>query len=110
MIRGQYIKKVREELNISRRELAKKANISHTEVFRIENGERKEPSPIILKVISKSLGINYLELFYQYGYIDKELLEGVVIREHQKKLEDYSTKELLEELLKREMKQKENTT
>lgn len=102
MIKGEYIKKLREEKGISQRQLSISADISHTEISRIETGDRKEPHPIILKAIGKALGINYLDLYYQYGYIDEEVLKGIMlIKEKSKTLNDYTNKELIEELSRR---------
>lgn len=67
---GLYIKENRTKLNISIRKLAKRANISHTEIYRIESGERQNLSPNILKAISSALNVPYDELLQIAGYIE----------------------------------------
>lgn len=54
---GSFIREKREELGLSRNALATAAGISHTELRRIETGERKEPSGSILKALATALNI-----------------------------------------------------
>ncbi len=42
---GAFIKGKREQRNLSIRKLAETAGISHTEIKRIEDGVRRQPSP-----------------------------------------------------------------
>lgn len=72
---GEYIKQLREHHGLSQRQLAQYANISNTEIWRIEVGERQEPSPNILKIIAPYLGVSYLDLYLRAGYIDEELIQ-----------------------------------
>lgn len=109
VVKGKYIKMLRTEKGLSQRKLALMANINHTDVNRIESEEIICPNIKTLKSIGEALDINYLILYYQFGYIDKEILDGIVtidrvitVKENEKKLSDYSNKELLEELLRRE--------
>lgn len=60
---GNFLLKVRQEQQISIRYLAKLTGISHSEINKIENGERANPSPLNLKLIAKVLGINQIEFF-----------------------------------------------
>lgn len=55
---GDFIRERREELGLSRNALAVSAGISHTELRRIETGERKEPSGSVLISLAKALGIS----------------------------------------------------
>lgn len=64
---GQMIARGREEKGISKRELSKRANISDTELNRIESGEREIPNPKTLRKISQHIGINYNDLMYAAG-------------------------------------------
>lgn len=78
---GTYIKEKRTEKGLSIRRLAELANISHTEVKRIEDGLRKQTSPQVLRSIASALGIPYEELMTAAGYIDgpaTEIAEGTV--------------------------------
>lgn len=54
---GSFIREKREEFGLSRNALATAAGISHTELRRIETGERKEPSGSILKALATALNI-----------------------------------------------------
>jgi transcriptional regulator with XRE-family HTH domain len=67
---GKYISEQRAFKNLSIRKLAKIANLSHTEISRLESGERKKPSPFVLKAISHALNINFEELMRTAGYTD----------------------------------------
>lgn len=40
------------------------AKVSHTEIARIESGEREIPNPKTLRKISKHLDVNYNDLMY----------------------------------------------
>lgn len=64
-----YISLLRKDKGLSQRELARKAQISHTEVSRIEKGERDKPSPAVLKKIAPFLGVRTEQLMEAAGYI-----------------------------------------
>jgi len=64
---GELIAKGREEKGLSKRELSRIANISDTELNRIESGEREIPNPKTLRKISSHIGINYNDLMYSAG-------------------------------------------
>ena len=68
---GSLIKKRRQEKDFSIRKLAELAEISHTEIKRIEDGLRKQPSPQVLRAIAAALGTPYEELMAAAGYIDE---------------------------------------
>ena len=70
---GEYLFKIRQEQQISIRYLAKLTGISHSEINKIENGERTTPSPLNLKAIATVLGINQIECFKKAGYIDPDV-------------------------------------
>lgn len=67
---GLYLRETRLRCNKSIREVAVSSGISHTELFRIEKGERHNPSPKILEAISKTLNISYEELLVKAKYLD----------------------------------------
>lgn len=67
---GKFIAEQRMAQNLSLRKLAEIANLSHTEICRIENGTRKHPSPLALKSIAAALGANFSELMAAAGYIN----------------------------------------
>ena len=64
---GEIIAEAREKKGISKRELSRLANISDTELARIESGEREIPNPKTLRKISKDIDINYNDLMYAAG-------------------------------------------
>lgn len=71
MTLGEYIMERRKALNMSRNELAVKVGISHTEIHRIEKGERKEPSIRILNSIAEALDIPAERLFEFNGFVPR---------------------------------------
>lgn len=73
---GDFLSRVRREQQISIRYLAKLTGISHSEINKIENGERANPSPLNLKLIANVLGINQIECFKIAGYIDSDVHEA----------------------------------
>ena len=72
MTLGDFIREKRKELNMSRNQLATKAGISHTEVHRIEVGERKQPSLKVLCSIADALNVPQEELLKYAGYLPTE--------------------------------------
>lgn len=70
---GDYLFRERQEQQISIRYLAKLTGISHSEINKIENGERANPSPLNLKAIATVLGLNQIECFKKAGYIDPDV-------------------------------------
>ena len=72
---GTYIKEKRTEKGLSIRRLAELADISHTEVKRIEDGLRKQTSPQVLRSIASALGVPYEDLMAAAGYIDEPAAE-----------------------------------
>jgi transcriptional regulator with XRE-family HTH domain len=65
---GDFIKERRLAKEWSKRALAEKAGISHSEVHRIENGERLNPSVPVLYALAEALGIPKEEVLRQAGY------------------------------------------
>ncbi|HHW56795.1 MAG TPA: helix-turn-helix transcriptional regulator [Clostridia bacterium] len=68
---GEYIKKIREEKNLSLNQLALYSGVSAAHLSRIERGFR-EPSPEVLRKISTALKVPYEELMKVAGYLDGE--------------------------------------
>lgn len=64
---GELVQKGREEQNLSMRQLAELAKVSHSDISRIESGEREVPNPKVLRKISKYIGVNYNDLMYALG-------------------------------------------
>jgi HTH-type transcriptional regulator, competence development regulator len=68
---GEYIKNLRNENNLSQRDLSLKSGVSNAEISRIETGERQKPSPMALKAFAPHLGKPYEELMQKAGYIEE---------------------------------------
>lgn len=92
---GKFIAEHRTAKKLSSRKLAEIANISHTEVHRLENGERKNPSPPVLKSIAHALGVSFEEIMQASGYMDNTSLLPV-IKEGIFDTEDLSEQEISE--------------
>lgn len=65
---GEVIKERRIAKGMSKRALAEKAGINHSEVHRIENGERQNPSVPMLIAIANALGIPQDYILMLAGY------------------------------------------
>ena len=63
---GEIIAEARGNAKLSQRQLAKLAGINSSGLSKIEAGER-DPSPKILRKISKYIDVNYNDLMYQMG-------------------------------------------
>ena len=77
---GDKFKECRLEKGLSVREVAEKAGVSDTEVFRIETGRRVNPSAKILVSIGKALGMANDEVLRLTGLMennDVPLIEKV---------------------------------
>ena len=68
---GSYIKNLREQNDLSQRELAERSGVSNAEISRLETGGRKKPSPMVLKSLAPYLGVSYEELMRQAGYFEE---------------------------------------
>jgi transcriptional regulator with XRE-family HTH domain len=65
---GDFIRERRLAKGLSKRQLAEKAGISHSEVHRIENGERQNPSVPMLIALANALGIPQDDILVLSGY------------------------------------------
>jgi transcriptional regulator with XRE-family HTH domain len=70
---GEYIRDLRNAIGLSQRELAEKCGVSNAEICRIETGKRKNVSPAVLKKLSSSLNVPYMEMLKKAGYIVDEV-------------------------------------
>ena len=69
MTLGEYIKTRREELSMTKHALSVASGISHTEINRIETGDRKQPSLKVLDQLSSALSVPKENLMKMAGYI-----------------------------------------
>lgn len=85
---GEKIKQARENCNMRKIDLARKLKVSAAYIGRLENGEKTNPSYLIRLNINKILNAKI------YDIPDVQIIKTP--------LSEYSTKELLQELLRRE--------
>ena len=64
---GEYLKKIRESLGYSTHDINKLCEISQSYISLMENGKRK-PSPIILKKLSDTYFLDFIDLLKRAGY------------------------------------------
>jgi transcriptional regulator with XRE-family HTH domain len=72
---SDFIKRKRIENGLSKRKLAQIAGISHTEVHRLENGQRKSPSPSLLVSLAKALDTSVIEILVVANYLDSDFID-----------------------------------
>ena len=77
MTLGEFIQARRAEISMSRNMLATKANISHTEVHRIETGDRKQPSLKVLCALADALDVSQEEMLKVAGYAPSDDISPV---------------------------------
>lgn len=68
MTLGEFVIERRKSFNITRNMLATKSGISHTEINRIETGERKQPSLKVISALAKALEVQPEKLMEYAGY------------------------------------------
>lgn len=95
---GELIQKGREEKNLSMRQLAELAKVSHSDISRIESGEREIPNPKVLRKISKYIGINYNDLMYASGLGAQVSPLNPYLIEHYEKLRGEDLKKALDSM------------
>lgn len=96
---GTFIYKERSKRNLSTRQLSQLTGVSHTEIFRIEKGDRMNPSPIILRDIALSLEISYAEIISRAGYPNPEDIEAQILSLKRRNLDEIFIKSLTPMLL-----------
>ena len=94
MTLAQFVRAKREEKNWSMRELAEKAGVSHTEIARIEKGERTNPSASMLRAIATALHIPITQLLDACGLADT--MQKPIVAARIRGSEDLSEEELSE--------------
>lgn len=68
---GKYIRKLRNDRELTIRQLELYSSVSNSYLSQLENGKRGIPSPDILKKLSKGLKHPYNDLLEKAGYIDE---------------------------------------
>lgn len=69
---GIYVKEKRNKLHLSQRKLAAACGLSGAEICRIENGERKQPSPKVIRQLADALCVPVTELFAAAGVMESD--------------------------------------
>jgi len=69
---GKALHKIRNDKNLSIRELAKRSGTSHPYLSQLETGKRNPPKPEILRKLAKGLKISYVSLLIEAEYLEKE--------------------------------------
>lgn len=72
MTLGEFVQERRKLLGLSRNMLATRIGISHTEIHRIENGERKQPSLKVLTALAVELQVQPEKMMEYAGYKQSE--------------------------------------
>jgi transcriptional regulator with XRE-family HTH domain len=60
---GKYIKQLREAKGLMIKDIAARSGISESYIYRLENGERKVPSVVIIEKLAVALGVPASQLF-----------------------------------------------
>lgn len=68
---GELVKALRTGKEYSIRKLAELSDVSHTEIKRIEDGKRVQPSPKVLRAIANALNTPYADLMAAAHYIEE---------------------------------------
>lgn len=92
---GILITEAREKKGISKNQLAELCGVSHTEIARIESGEREVPNPKTLRKISKYIDVNFNELMYAAGLGLQLGPESSLLKEYYSSLRGPKLKEAL---------------
>lgn len=82
---GEKIKDARINKGLSLNDAAKAIGVSDTCLFRIEQGDTKKPKAYILKKIADFFDLNIIDLFIEYGYIDKNDIKTNEKEQHNNK-------------------------
>ena len=89
---GNFLKKKREDLGLTLRDVEKKTTISNAYLSQLENHKITQPSPTILKQLSKVYGTSYPRLMEVAGYpLDND--DNKIMMRTSKGLEDITQEE-----------------
>jgi transcriptional regulator with XRE-family HTH domain len=77
---GEYLKVLREHAGLSQEALAEAAQISSAYVSQLETGRRNPPTPDVLRQMAAPLGVSYIVLLKQAGYLSETELQLLLLR------------------------------
>ena len=69
---GKYLKSFRKQLKLGVKAVYAKTGVGDSTIRRIEEGSTKYPHASQLKVLANFYGIDLIELYKAYGYLDDE--------------------------------------
>ncbi|MFC4767150.1 helix-turn-helix domain-containing protein [Effusibacillus consociatus] len=69
---GGYVRKRREDMDLTIRELADLCGLSHAAISMVERDKRKKPTPETLRKLAQGLGTSYEQLLREAGYLDSQ--------------------------------------
>ena len=69
---ADYLRAKRIEKGFSQRQLSSLCGVSNSELSRIEAGDRRNPSPGVLRSIAAGLGVPYEDVLAAAGYLPAE--------------------------------------
>lgn len=72
---GQYLKSFRKKLNLGVKTVYAKTGVGDSTIRRIEEGSSKHPPALQLKTLANFYGIDLIELYKAYGYLDDKDFE-----------------------------------
>ncbi len=67
---GKFLRSIREQNELSTRDVEKKTGITTSQLSRIECSKTQTPSPIALKKLACFYNIRLIELYQKAGYLD----------------------------------------
>lgn len=70
---GILIRQLREERKFTQRQLSLYSGVSNTEISRLESGERRNPSVVILKKLALAFNTSVDEMLKAAGYTDDSI-------------------------------------
>ena len=68
---GSFLRSLRERQRMSLRDAEKESGVSNAYIAQMERGDRRPPSPDILRKLSKAYNITVRELLLRAGYLDE---------------------------------------
>ena len=77
---GEYLKLLRERVDLSQEMLAEEAQISSAYISQIETGRRNPPTPDVLRRMAPSLNVPYTVLLRQAEYLTDLELQALLLR------------------------------
>jgi len=94
---GDFLRKVRESKGVSVMQLAERTNLSRTEIYRLEKGERVNPSAPVLKAIALALNTPLSDFLEAGGFeLEMPTEDKPVIAAHIQGSEDLTDEEISE--------------